>query len=100
MVALPWCGCGRLHVMFALVQWSSHIATALQLVVSQHDATYYNTLPVKVASTDEGAVSIWHMPGAEHSAEHGCASLLDLSYEFEMLQFGQVRTRINEMSQL
>jgi len=44
MVALPWCGCGRLHVMFALVQWSSHIATALQLVVSQHDATYYNTV--------------------------------------------------------
>lgn len=38
---------------------------------------YWNVscLPVKVASIERGVVSIWHMPGAEHRAEHGCASL-------------------------
>ena len=38
---------------------------------------YWNVscLPVKVASIDIGAASIWHIPGAEHSAKHWCDSL-------------------------
>jgi len=41
---------------------------------------YWNVscLPEKVASIDSGAVSIWHIPGAEHSAEHRCPSLLEI----------------------
>lgn len=41
---------------------------------------YWNVscLPEKIASIDSGAVSIWHMPDAEHSAEHECPSLLEI----------------------
>jgi len=55
--------------------------------------------PVNVASIDRGVVSIWHMPGAEQRAEHGCDSLLNCSILL-LLQLGQVLTRIDEMSRL
>jgi hypothetical protein len=35
-------------------------------------------LPEKTASIDSGAVSIWHIPGAEQSAEQACPSLLKI----------------------
>jgi hypothetical protein len=45
--------------------------------------------PVKVASIDRGVVSIWHMPDAEHRAEHGCNSLLGSNPSVDLLSSGK-----------
>jgi len=47
------------------------------LSTNGHTFVYWKVscLPVNVAATDRGIVSVWHMPGAEHKALQECSCL-------------------------
>src|SRR5260221_7528416 len=73
---LGWHSGQTLRILYHMASRSKH--NCENKLVVDITLVYWNVScrPVNVASIDRGVVSIWHMPGAEQRAEHGCDSLL------------------------